>query len=133
MSFFLIPTPLNCAHTASSGDPRINPQMLLNPRDPRKGVINLFAIAFGIALGGTGTSESPLIARLFGLSSHGLIYGVAALSWTAGSAVGPVVIGYMFDVIGNYQLAFLVCALVGVLGLVLMIMLKPTKRRGMEL
>ncbi len=93
----------------------------------------LFALAFGIGLGGTGTSESPLIARLFGLSSHGLIYGVAALSWTIGSAVGPIVTGYMFDVIGNYQLAFLLAGIIAVLGLVLLMVLRPTKRRGTEL
>ena len=96
-------------------------------------MLYLFALAFGIGLGGTGTSESPLIARLFGLSSHGLIYGVAALSWTLGSAVGPIVTGYMFDVIGNYQLAFLVAGVVAVLGLGLLIILRPTKRRGEEL
>jgi MFS family permease len=93
-------------------------------------MLYLFAMAFGIALGGTGTSESPLIARLFGLSSHGLIYGVAALSWTAGSAAGPIVTGYMFDIIGNYQLAFMVSAVIAVLGLVLLIILRPTKRLG---
>jgi MFS family permease len=96
-------------------------------------MLYLFAVTFGVALGGTGTSESPLIARLFGLRSHGFIYGVAALSWTAGSAVGPVVTGYMFDMNGNYQAAFLVSGVIGILGLVLIIALRPTKRRGMEL
>jgi len=96
-------------------------------------MLYLMAVAFGIGLGGAGTSESPLIARLFGLSSHGLIYGVVGLSWTLGGAVGPIVTGYMCDIYGNYQLAFLVCAVVSVLGLMLLIILRPTKRRGIEL
>ena len=96
-------------------------------------MLYLMAVAFGIGLGGVGTSESPLIARLFGLSSHGLIYGVAGFSWTFGGAVGPLVTGYMCDIYGNYQLAFLVCAIVSVFGLLLLIILRPTKRRGIEL
>jgi MFS family permease len=96
-------------------------------------MLYLIAVAFGIGLGGIGTSESPLIARLFGLSSHGLIYGVVGLSWTFGGAVGPVVTGYLCDVNGNYQLAFLLCAVIAVLGLILLVILKPTKRRGIEL
>jgi len=96
-------------------------------------MLYLFAVVFGIGLGGMGTSESPLIARLFGLSSHGLIYGVVGLSWTVGGAVGPIVTGYMCDVIGNYQLAFLLCAVIGVVGLLLLVILRPTKRRGIEL
>jgi OFA family oxalate/formate antiporter-like MFS transporter len=96
-------------------------------------VLYLFAIVFGLALGSMGTSESPLIARLFGLSSHGLIYGVVGLSWTVGGALGPIVVGYMCDVFGNYQLAFLLCGVIGVLGLVLLAILRPTGRRGIGL
>ena len=96
-------------------------------------ILYLFAIVFGVGIGGMATSESPLIARLFGLSSHGLIYSVIGLGWTIGGAVGPVVTGYMCDVIGNYQLAFLICAVFAVLGLLLLIVLRPTQRRGIEI
>jgi MFS family permease len=96
-------------------------------------ILYLFAVVFGIGLGGVGTSESPLIARLFGLSSHGLIYGAVVLSWTFGGAVGPIVIGYMCDILGNYQSAFLLCAVVSVLGFILLVVLRPTKRRGVKL
>jgi MFS family permease len=96
-------------------------------------LLYLFAIVFGIGIAGSGTSESPLIARLFGLSSHGLIYGVIGLSWTTGGAVGPVITGYLCDRIGNYQLAFLICAIIAVLGLLLLVILRPTKKRGFSL
>lgn len=96
-------------------------------------MLYLFAIGFGIGLGGAGTSESPLIAGLFGLSSHGLIYGVFGLSFAVGGAVGPVVTGYMCDVIGNYQLAFLVSGAFAVVALLLLAILRPKKRRGIRL
>ncbi len=93
-------------------------------------MLYLFAIVFGLGIGSMGTSESPLVARLFGLTSHGLIYGVTGLGFTFGGAVGPVIIGYICDVTGSYQTAFIVCAALSVLGLVLILVLKPTKQLG---
>jgi MFS family permease len=90
-------------------------------------MLYLFAIIFGFAVGGMAASESPLVAGLFGLSSHGLIYGVVHLGFTAGAAVGPVVTGYIFDLTGSYQLAFLVCAAFGIAGIVLAAILRPTR------
>jgi OFA family oxalate/formate antiporter-like MFS transporter len=91
-------------------------------------MLYLFALIFGFAGGGMAASESPLVAGLFGLRSHGLIYGVVHLGFTAGAAVGPVVTGYIFDSTGSYQVAFLVCAAFGIVGIVLAAILRPTRR-----
>lgn len=96
-------------------------------------MLYLFAVVFGLGLGGMGTSESPLVARLFGLTSHGLIYGVTGLGFTVGGAIGPVIIGYICDITASYQTAFIVCAALGVAGLILLIMLKPTMKLGNRL
>jgi MFS family permease len=95
--------------------------------------LHLFAIVFGIALGSIGTSESPLVARLFGLKNHGFIYGVIGLGFTAGGAVGPFVTGYIHDISGEYNGAFLVCIALAVVGFVLTVLLKPTPRVGTAL
>jgi len=90
----------------------------------------LFAAVFGLAFGGCITSESPLVARLFGLSSHGLILGVVnLLGFTLGAAVGPLIAGYIFDMTSSYQLAFIVTAATGVVGLILTVLLKPIEKR----
>jgi MFS family permease len=91
-------------------------------------MLYLFAVIFGIGIGGMGTSESPLIASLFGKSSHGLIYGTLVLIWMIGGSVGPIVVGYMCDVIGNYQMAFLLCDVIGLAGLLLLAAVRPIKR-----
>ena len=96
-------------------------------------MLYLIAILLGLAFGSMGTSESPLVARLFGLSSHGLIYGVIGLGFTAGGAIGPVMTGYIFDITSSYQLAFLICAALGIGGLILMAMLRPTEKLGVKL
>jgi len=92
-------------------------------------MLYLFALIFGFAGGGMAASESPLAAGLFGLRSHGLIYGVVHLGFTAGAAVGPVVTGYIFDLTGTYQLAFLVCAGFSIAGIILAALLRPTGRQ----
>lgn len=96
-------------------------------------MLYLIAVVFGFALGGMATSESPLVARLFGLSSHGLIFGIVGFGHLIGGAVGPVVTGYIFDLTLSYQMAFLTCAAFGVIGLILTVALRPTKRLGLRL
>jgi MFS family permease len=90
-------------------------------------MLYVFAVAFGFAQGGMGAAESPLVAWLFGLRSHGLIFGVIGLGFTTGAAISPFLAGYIFDVTGSYQAAFLVSAVIGFLGLILAVLLTPTK------
>jgi MFS family permease len=87
-------------------------------------ILYLFAILFGFAFGACVTCESPLVADLFGLRSHGLLLGIAACGFTFGGGVGPFVTGYIFDFAGKYQAAFLLCAIVSCTGLLLAWLLK---------
>lgn len=79
----------------------------------------LFSIAglFEFAYGGISVSHSPLVAELFGLRSHGLIFGVFGISVTLGGAVGPLLTGYLFDVTNSDQMAFLLCAVISLTGI----------------
>ncbi len=85
----------------------------------------LFSAAFGFAYGGLAAAHSPLIAWLFGLRKHGLIYGVCFFAWTVGCAIGPLVAGHIFDVTHSYQRAFAVSCALCFLGLLMMLPLKP--------
>jgi MFS family permease len=87
----------------------------------------LFAAVFGFASSGCVISQSPLIAELFGLSSHGLILGVINFGFAIGSAIGPFLAGYIFDFDNSYQTAFVVCAAISIIGVILTVLLKPTK------
>jgi MFS family permease len=93
---------------------------------PAKGelLLYLFGALFGFAFGGCISSESPIVAELFGLSSHGLILGAIAFSFLLGGAAGPLLLGHIFDVTGSYQWGFLVCAAMSFIGLLLTVVLK---------
>lgn len=82
-------------------------------------MLYLFAALFGFAFGACVTCESPLVADLFGLRFHGLLLGIVACGFTFGGAAGPFLAGYLFDVVGTYQAAFLFCGVVSCAGLLL--------------
>lgn len=89
----------------------------------------LFFILLGLGNGGVAATISPLTAELFGLRSHGLIFGTLGLGYTIGAAIGPLVAGYTFDVTDSYQIAFIVSAAVGVVGLILSLLLARWKKK----
>jgi len=77
----------------------------------------LFSIAFGFAYGGMQVLFSPLVAELFGTRSHGVILATGALVGSIGAAIGPIVAGYIFDALGSYTVAFVICAMLAFTGL----------------
>jgi MFS family permease len=86
-----------------------------------------FAIIYSLGYGGFVALQSPMVAELFGLGSHGVIMGSIAFGSTIGGAVGPVLSGYLFDLTNSYSQAFLLCAILAVIGLILVWLLRPIK------
>ena len=91
-----------------------------------------FAVIFGFAYGAGVTAESPLIAELFGLGSHGAILGLAIFCFTIGAAIGPLQAGYIFDVSSSYQTAFLTCGVIAILGFISAALLRPISNKQIE-
>ena len=81
-------------------------------------VFFVLAVMIGFSQGGVGSSQSPLIASLFGLRSHGLIFGFLGFGSTFGAAVGPLLTGFLFDLTGSYDWALLMCAAASLISLV---------------
>lgn len=92
----------------------------------------VFAVLWGFCAGGMGTVQSTIVADLFGLKSIGSIFGVCGLGVMIGGSLSPVISGYLFDIMGNYQTAFLVCAIFAVLGLILNQMIRPYRTRAIS-
>ena len=89
-----------------------------------------FAVIYGFAHGGLFTVMSPTVAELFGTGSHGLLFGMVLFSGTVGGSVGPLMTGYIFDLTGSYQAAFVVLIVLAIMGLVLIILLCPPNGRS---
>ncbi len=92
----------------------------------------LFAVIFGFGFSGLVVLESPLMAKLFGLGSLSVIMGsVEFVSATLGTP-SSIIAGYIFDITGRYQLAFLICVGVSIIGLMLSLLLRPISEKGGE-
>jgi len=87
-----------------------------------------FAIVFGFNHGGVATAQAPLLARIFGLRAHGSIYSVVLFGFTIGGATGQLLSGYVFDITGSYQAAFILSAVIGIVGIILSVILRPTRQ-----
>ena len=84
----------------------------------------------GASYGGMVASQSPIVADLFGMRSHGIILGVIVSIITFGAAVGPVMAGAIYDASASYTVAFIVCFIFAFIGIILSLFLKPVSNGG---
>ena len=71
-------------------------------------IIWLYAIMMGIGQGSWMPTMSMLTSTNFGLASYGAIYGMLTLVMSLGTAIGPVMAGYMYDTMNTYRWAFII-------------------------
>jgi MFS family permease len=88
-------------------------------------VLYLGTFAFGLTMGGIVMMQSLLIGECFGMVSFGTILGFSGLFSTAGSAVGPVVAGLIFDATHSYRIAFTIFGVASLLAMVTVFFAKP--------
>lgn len=91
-------------------------------------MLYLFAGFYGLAHGGFFTAISPIVAECFGTAAHGAIFGIVVFSGTTGGAIGPLTAGLLFDMTGSYTLVFRMITVFSVIGLGLILLLRPIER-----
>ncbi len=91
----------------------------------------IFAVLYGFAHGALFTLMSPAVAEIFGLSSHGVIFGTVTFIGTVGGTIGPVMAGYIFDMTGSYQWAFLIFIAASITGFILTSLLRPIRSQSL--
>jgi MFS family permease len=75
-----------------------------------------FAVLHGIAWGLRGPFMQAIRADYFGRNAIGMILGLSAAIIALGQIGGPMIAGMMADLTGNYQLGFIVLAILSALG-----------------
>jgi len=90
----------------------------------------LFAVVYGFAHGGLFTVMSPTIAEFFGMGSHGQLFGAVLFIGTIGATLGPIVTGYVFDISGEYRVAFMALTVFAIVGLIPIMFLRRIKGTG---
>ena len=74
-------------------------------------LIWVYALVLGFGIGSWLPSMSVLVSSSFGLAYYGSIFGVIAFLESAGTSLGPLFAGVMFDATGTFYHAFVTFAL----------------------
>jgi MFS family permease len=88
-------------------------------------ILYLVLPVYGLGHGGALSIISPLVASLFGTSSHGAIYGVIIFGGTIGGALGPLLAGSIFDRTDSYSTVFLILAATALIAFAFIATLRP--------
>jgi MFS family permease len=94
-------------------------------------MLYVFGVIFSFGLWATGGLVPAIAAELFGLRSIGTIYGSIAIGGSVGGAFGPMLVGYLYDVTGSYQLGFVLCLMVSTASLIALSMVKPIQNKDL--
>ena len=91
------------------------------------GHLPLFLVVslYGFAHGGLFTLVSSVVAEYFGMRAHGSIFGTIVFFGTISGFIGPILSGWVFDLLGSYQPTFIGLGLMTCLGLIMALYL-PT-------
>jgi len=100
--------------------------------------LTLFLTVRNIAHGGMIVEAPVLTKHYLGPRNLGMTIGLVSVAVNLGFAVGPPVLGYFYDVNGNYTVGMIVFGCVAILGGILLMPVKPrfwtppSKRRKQE-
>ena len=91
------------------------------------GVIYIFAIIFGIGLGGDYMIIPLMAAEIFGVKVLGRVMGLILTVDGLGEAFGPILAGRLRDTTGSYTTGFTALIILSVIGTIAVAML-PRKK-----
>lgn len=95
------------------------------------GVVHAYAfvVIYGIAYGGAIPLLYAYRGELFGRKRFASISGLAAPFRMIGSVVGPIFAGYVYDVYGDYRLAFYVFTVLALMAAVTFFLVRPVENQ----
>jgi MFS family permease len=95
---------------------------------PGWGGIVTAVVLLGMGMGATVQLIPTLVGWGFGLRAFGEIYGLMMAAFGFGTVLGPLVVGWLFDLTGSYRLALGGCLLAALVAAGLMTMVRPHAR-----
>ncbi|MFN0096030.1 MAG: MFS transporter [Dehalococcoidia bacterium] len=82
-------------------------------------------LLFGFTIGNVYMMQSLLVGEIFGMVSFGTVFGLISFAGQTGSGIGPIGIGWLHDVNGNYELPFTVTAAMTFAAAVIVLFARP--------
>jgi len=82
-------------------------------------------VIYSLAYGGLASLQEPIRADYFGTKSFATIQGMSRSVVTAGTFIGPIIAGFLYDLTKSYAVAFGIFAVMSLLATLLMLLAKP--------
>jgi sugar phosphate permease len=101
--------------------------LLLVPNFP--GRIYIFAVIFGIGLGGDYMIIPLMAGDLFGVKALGRTMGIILVSDTMTESGFPMIVGKLYDITGNYTIGFSVLICMALIGTIIVSFLPDTREK----
>ena len=92
-------------------------------------LIWLYTTTMGLGGGSWLPTSSMLTSTNFGLADYGSIFGLVTLSVMVGSATGPLMAGYMYDIMNTYQWAFIIFLVLYIISIPTILAVRRPKSR----
>ncbi len=89
--------------------------------------IYLGAVIVGFNYGANFSLFPSATGDFYGTRNLGVNYGLVFTSYGVGGLVGPIMAGYVFDVTGSYEVAFLVAGVLAIIAAIISLALRPPK------
>lgn len=87
------------------------------------------AALFGVNAGSMLMMQPLLLAEAFGVRDYGRIYSISMVAGVFGYALGPVLVGFLYEASGGYAAAYLAIALGSLAGVVVFLFSGPTQQK----
>jgi len=87
------------------------------------------AALFGVNAGSMLMMQPLLLAEAFGVRDYGRIYSISQLAGVFGYALGPALVGFLYEASGGYTAAYLAIALGSLAGSLVFLFSGPTHQR----
>lgn len=92
-------------------------------------LIWVYALLLGFGIGSWLPTMSVLVSSTFGLACYASIFGVIAFLESAGTSLGPLFAGVMFDATGTFYYAFVTFALLYAIAIPAVLLVKRPSQR----
>ena len=85
----------------------------------------VFAPILGLGFGGMGSAMPILAQDTVGMRNFGAIYGLVTMTTVSSSVLGPLLMGGVFELLGSYDVGFMVVIVIYALGIVTLQAARP--------
>jgi MFS transporter, OFA family, oxalate/formate antiporter len=89
----------------------------------------LFAIPYGLGVGGVMPVRAPILAEYFGLKNFGTIFGLTSVFIAVGNVFAPPLAGWLYDTYHDYRIWWKALIVFGIIAIIAILTIPQAQKR----